>query len=273
MYRVVPDPGGSTASVTSGEKQVAVARDPHPLLRSRLTGGYAGWSRPAARAGRFVLPATTSVMLVMKVEDSVLRPPEFVQGAQARYAVIDGGCAPTYVQVRLSPLGAYQLFGTQMNHLGGDLIDFIDLIGAAARQLGDDVRDSPTWRERFDALDRFFLGRLDAAPAVAAEVSYAWRQLNRSGGRVPIGSICREIGWSHKHLISRFRQQVGLTPKRVARVIRFERLQRRIVNGPAPDWGQLAIECGYADQAHLIRDFHEFAGTTPAAAAQPADRG
>jgi AraC-like DNA-binding protein len=238
------------------------------LLRAHLTRGYTGWTRPHDRTGRFVLPATTSVTLVLKVEDSAVRPPEFVHGAQAGFTVIDGGCAPRYVEIALSPLGAYQLFGLPMNQLTGSLLDFTDLLGREGRRLGDVVRDAPTWSGRFDAIDRFFLRRMDTAPAVAAEVVVAWRHLVATGGTIPIRSICREVGWSHKHLITRFRQHIGITPKRAARVIRFERMLRRISADLAPDWGRVAADCGYADQAHLIRDFAEFAGTTPAAAAR-----
>lgn len=235
------------------------------MLRSGLVRSYAGWSRPPDRAGRFVLPARVSVQLVLKVVDSAVRPPEFAHGVRSGYSVIDGGCAPSYVEVELSPLGAFRLFGTPMDRLAGQLVDLVDVLGRPARQLGSIVRDSPSWRERFGAIDRCLLGRLGDAPPVAPEVALAWRQLVTSRGTVSIRSICREVGWSHKHLITRFRQQVGLTPKRAARILRFERVLRHASRTARPDWVELAVSCGYADQAHLIRDFREFAGTTPAA--------
>jgi AraC-like DNA-binding protein len=146
------------------------------------------------------------------------------------------------------------------------LVDLGEVLGPAGRRLGDAVRAAATWRGRFGAVDRFLLGRVESAPAITGDVAFAWRELERSGGAVPIQVICRQVGWSHKHLITRFREQIGLTPKRAARVIRFERVLRRLDEAPRPDWARLAAECGYADQAHLIRDFAEFAGTTPAAA-------
>ena len=243
-------------------------RIPDRRLRSRLNGVYAGWTLTTDRADRFVLPATTSVTLVMKIEDSVLRPSQFVHGVRAGYSVIEGGCAPAYVELALSPLGAYQLFDMPTMHLTGELVDFGDVAGAAGRRLGDIIRDAATWDARFDAIDQFFLGRIDTARAVATEVAFAWQMLVASGGTAPIGSICREVGWSHKHLISRFRQQVGLAPKLAGRVIRFERVAHQVTRRPAPDWGRIAADCGYADQAHMIRDFAEFAGTTPTAASQ-----
>lgn len=251
---------------SSAPHAAPVVQAPDPRLRSVVARGYTGWTLRPDRMGRFVLPAHASVRLVLKVEDSTPRPPEFVHGAVGRHTVIEGGCAPRYVEVELRPLGAYQVFGIPMHHIAGRLLDLADLLGAESRRFGEAVRDAGTWRERFDAIDRFLLGRLDAAPIVADDVAFAWRELVVSGGTVPIRSLSREIGWSHKHLINRFRQQIGLTPKRAARVIRFERVLRRVSGEPRPDWARLAAEFGYSDQAHLIRDFAEFAGTTPGAA-------
>ena len=81
---------------------------------------------------------------------------------------------------------------------------------------------------------------------------------------MPIGRLAAEVGWSHKHLITRFRQQVGLGPKTAARLIRFDGVWRRLDQaGDRPDWGLVAAEAGYADQAHLVREFRQFTGTTP----------
>jgi AraC-like DNA-binding protein len=243
-----------------------VSRPPHPALRDTLSRGYQGWLRPHDRAGRFVLPASLSVQMVVKVEDSALRPPEFVSGVLDAYSAIEGGCAPRYLEIVLSPLGAYQTFGVPLEELTGRLIDLHDVVGADARRLGEHVRDLPAWTQRFDLLDRFLLARLESAPAVSREVRYAWQRLTGTAGMVRIATICREIGWSHKHLITRFRQQVGVTPKRAARLSRFEHLLRRLARErPRPDWDRLAAVAGYADQAHMIRDFGQFLGTTPTA--------
>ena len=65
----------------------------------------------------------------------------------------------------------------------------------------------------------------------------------------------------YKHLITRFRQQVGLPPKTVARLIRFGRVLRSLNRGRP--WERIAADSGYADQPHLIREFRTFTGTTP----------
>jgi AraC-like DNA-binding protein len=81
---------------------------------------------------------------------------------------------------------------------------------------------------------------------------------------VPIGSLAREVGWSHKHLITKVRQQVGLAPKTVARLLRFEHAWHYLRDGEPVRWDRIAADGGYAGQSHLIRDFRQFTGGTPA---------
>jgi AraC-like DNA-binding protein len=113
-------------------------------------------------------------------------------------------------------------------------------------------------------LDEALLRRLERGPRPSPEVARAWQRLVTTAGAAPIGRIAAEVGWSHKHLITRFRQQIGLSPKTAARLVRFERVWCRLDARRSLDWGQVAAEAGYADQAHLIRDFRQFTGTTPA---------
>ncbi len=82
-------------------------------------------------------------------------------------------------------------------------------------------------------------------------------------GSAPIAGLAAEAGWSRRHLTSRFRTEIGLTPKTVARILRFERVTRTLKADGGHGLADLAYACGYADQAHLNRDFRAFAGTTP----------
>jgi AraC-like DNA-binding protein len=239
-----------------------VVAAPHPRLRPLLSRGYVGFTE-ATTPRQLVLPATTAVPLVVKLADSPYRPPAFVMGAHGTSMALEGDCAPSYLEVLLAPLGAYRLLGLPMDQLGGHTVDLVEVLGAGGRRLAEQLRDTPSWRQRFALMDRFLLARLDRGPGPSPEVARAWERLVATGGAVPIRQLAREVGWSHKHLLTRFRQQVGLGPKTAARLVRFNGVWRRLDEDRPLDWGLVAAEVGYADQAHLVREFRQFTGTTP----------
>jgi len=240
-----------------------LAAAPHPLLRSLLPRGYAGFTEATAPR-HLVLPASTSVPLVVKILDSAHRPPAFVMGAHGSPTVVEGDCAPSYLEVWLDPLGAYRLLGLPLNELDGRIVDLADILGDADRRLAEQLRETSGWQQRFTLMDHFLLGRMACGPRPSPEVEWAWQRLVATRGRVPIGQIAGEVGWSHKHLIAKFRRQAGLRPKTAARLVRFDSVWRHLDRQPGRlDWGRVAADAGYADQAHLVRDFRQFTGTTP----------
>jgi transcriptional regulator GlxA family with amidase domain len=86
--------------------------------------------------------------------------------------------------------------------------------------------------------------------------------LVRSRGRTSVDALAAGAGVSARHVERVFRDEVGLSPKRLARVVRLQEVLRRL--GAAPDrWVDVALDCGYADQAHLSRDFRELTGESP----------
>jgi AraC-like DNA-binding protein len=105
--------------------------------------------------------------------------------------------------------------------------------------------------------------RLAEAAPVDAGVAWSLDRIVATGGATVIGDLAEELGWSHRRLIARYRDAVGLPPKLIARVVRFERLTTHVATDPAIDWAAAATACGYFDQAHLAREVRELAGITP----------
>jgi methylphosphotriester-DNA--protein-cysteine methyltransferase len=103
------------------------------------------------------------------------------------------------------------------------------------------------------------LARTAGDPMVAEAV----RQLAGSNGTRDIASLARHFGMSTRQVERRFVERVGLTPKVFSRMRRFQSVFAAMENGDA-SWAAAAAACGYYDQAHLIRDFREFAGEPPA---------
>ncbi|MTV38884.1 helix-turn-helix transcriptional regulator [Duganella radicis] len=119
-------------------------------------------------------------------------------------------------------------------------------------------------RARLAIIERELLRRLRAArPDGGALVRQALALLDGSGGEVRVEALAARLGVSRQHLAAQFREHVGLPPKLYARICRFRRATAALDAGGAPDWAQLALECGYFDQSHLIHDFQQLAGSTP----------
>jgi AraC-like DNA-binding protein len=134
---------------------------------------------------------------------------------------------------------------------------------AAAGELAERLYEAPGWGARLDLLERAIARRVLAAPPLPAALEWGWRRLLESDGAVPIGALAEELGWSRRHLAATFREQLGLPPKTIARLLRFERAAERLRRQDPVDLGRLALDCGYYDHAHLDRDFREFSGATP----------
>jgi AraC-like DNA-binding protein len=194
-------------------------------------------------------------------------PLGFVGGLSESHAVSQATGDARCIQVMLTPLGAHALLGGMpMHELSNRTLGLDALFGAEAERLAARLHDAPAWDARFAIVDRFIAERVGRGRTPPAGVAHAWQRLRASEGRMEIGALAREIGCSRKYLLSCFREHVGLPPKSVARVLRFERAVRLLGRAGADvRWSDLALGCGYYDQAHFIRDFRQFAGTTPGA--------
>ena len=193
-------------------------------------------------------------------------------GLHATPALITHAGAQSGIQVSLRPLGARALLGLPAGELADIDVPAETVLGAVCGELRARTLTAAGWPERFAILDEILLrlvgARLAGEPRTAApEVGQAWRQLLRSGGTMRMSELADQTGWSGRYLTSRFRAEIGLTPKAAARVIRFSRaralLVRRLAAGDGHTLADLAVSCGYFDQAHLAREFRSLAGCPP----------
>lgn len=187
----------------------------------------------------------------------------FVAGLHRHSVFVSASGPASCVQIDLTPLGAHALLGWPMHELADQVVGLDDLLPSAQRGLAEQIEDAGPWEERFALLDRALARRLATSKPPSREVVWAWSVLERSHGRVPIATLADRLGRSRRHLVARFREQVGLPPKTAARIFRFNRALRLLRELPARGLAELAFECGYYDQAHLNRDFRAFAGTSP----------
>ncbi len=202
----------------------------------------------------------TDVVVILTFEEHWLidgeRQTSFVAGLHERQVTTEHPGRSLGMQISLDPLAARALLGAPLHELAGRSAPVEEVLDPF---LVERLALAADWDARFGLLDDTLSRRLaDAQPS--REVAWAWRRLRETHGRVAIGTLTAELGWSRKRTVARFRDEIGLPPKAVARLLRFE--HARELAGTMP-WGELAFECGFSDQSHLIAEFRRVTGRTP----------
>lgn len=265
-----------------------VSRGVAPRLRPHVLG-YCGFEEETVGfTRRRELPSGEVIVIIgfgprlatsypQLARDRVTTHRSFVAGLHDTHCFVESPGSQACIQVNLTPLGAHLLLGVPMHELTNRVIELDDLLGAEGGLLVEKLHDAPDWEVRFRLLDRALERRLDGARPASPDVAWAWKRLIQSGGRLPVGELCEGLGCSRKHIVRRFNEQIGLAPKTFARVLRFQRAVQMLGHRDGPSWiderergaargmsaGEIALECGYFDQAHMNRDFRQLAGVSP----------
>jgi AraC-like DNA-binding protein len=200
--------------------------------------------------------------------DPAQRPDRFgalVGGLHAAPALIRHDGNQHGVQLQLTPLGARALFGMPASELASAVLPMDALLGRRTDELVDRLDVARTWTDRFAVLDDVLTRQIAEPQRIRDEVRFGWQRLLSTGGAATVASLAGEVGWSRRHFTNQFRAEYGLPPKMIARVLRFEQARALLVRPDRPSLARVAAECGYADQAHLARDWRELAGSSPSA--------
>jgi AraC-like DNA-binding protein len=205
----------------------------------------------------------TGTMELVFTADADGRVASWVVGARSECLVLDTSRPFDVIAVHFRPGGGFPFFGVPSCELRDRSVT-LDLVwGASAANVRDRLRESETPEQRFRILEQTLLdrarGRFDRHPGV----HYALALFDRSNGARPVGDVVQRIGISPRRFVDVFRSEVGLSPKLFCRIRRFNEALRRIEQLTDVDWVDVALSCGYFDQAHFNHDFRAFSGLTP----------
>jgi AraC-like DNA-binding protein len=186
-----------------------------------------------------------------------------VSGAYSRLFVVDAMQHESMLGVHFKPGGAFPFLGGPASELNDAHVDLTCLWGDSALELRERLCAAETARERFRIVEAVLASRLRRGRKLHLAVPAALHLLTAAPGGILVRDVAREVGLCQRHFIQVFRSQVGLSPKLFARLQRFQWARKLAKQAPRPDWADLALTCGYFDQAHLIHEFREFSGLTP----------
>jgi len=243
---------------------------PAPSLRESVEYLWLVSDAPGHSRER-ILPAGTLELVINLKEDQIRIYDEagacrrfsgaVISGAYSRPFVIDTAEHALTMGVHFRPGGAAPFARCAPGELADQHLDVETLWGTAGPELRERLCSARTHRDRFRILESALLARWSQARLCRPTVRLALRLLGDRTARV--SDLVARAGVSHRHFVGSFREQVGMTPKLFMRVQRFQRALGMAQEFPGADWARVALECGYGDQSHLIRDFTAFAGCTP----------
>lgn len=174
-----------------------------------------------------------------------------------------GSGAVGMVAIRFKPGGSARFFGFAHHEISDHIVPLSDLMGPDSAILEDRVLSAESHLERMDIMENFLTERLSKRAYDDGLTLQACRYIMQSGGAYTVKDLVRLIGLSERQLERRFNHEVGVTPKVLARIARFQTFMALSHSGKIISLTEAALTCGYYDQAHFIRDFHSFAGVSP----------
>ncbi len=169
------------------------------------------------------------------------------------------------VGARLFPHAIPRLFGAPGREFIDQVVPLADVVGRDGHELEGRVDDATSVGERVARLGRFLARGRERWGAGGGDIGPVVRRLLASSGAGSVDDVLSGAGTGRRQMERLFRRDVGWGPKRLLRVVRFQRVVGELTAGRLVDVAAVAARCGYADQAHLTREFRELAGLPPRA--------
>ena len=164
--------------------------------------------------------------------------------------------------VYIYPYALPQLFGFSAAALSNEMPDLGSLLGPAGELLTENMLAAPNEKARLAVLSQFLIDRLAIGKPGNLAAQAAVRQMLLRDGQPPVAALAAASGISTRQLERQFQDYAGFSPKTYARILRFQSALRRYGQGHK-SLTDIALDCGYYDQAHFIHDFQQFSGYVP----------
>jgi len=242
---------------------------PHPCL-DKIVNYY--WIEKNGKGNMKVLPdGTTSILFNLGnpinvygiVGDNKGIKSNIIVGSQKKYFFVEEKKNTHIIGIKFTQGGGYHFFKLPMSKFSNKIIELSDVIDDESEKLRQLLREADGDDAVKKVLDYYLLIHADMLSGTSEIVDYAIKSVNANSSPSLIKQLCETANISNKHLISLFNKKVGQTPKLIQRLNKFIKVIDIIHNQKFMNWSQIAYECNYYDQAHLINEFKIFAGVSP----------
>jgi AraC-like DNA-binding protein len=190
------------------------------------------------------------------------QPRSFIVGELTRFILLQPMGAVATMGVRFRPGGAYRFLPLPVHTITDGFVATGDIWGSAGELLEEAVLEARSDSVRQQRIEAFLLSRLICSQP-RPQFDAAVGALMRSRGQVRVHRIAALIGSSPRQMEREFHAHAGLSPKALARVIRFQNLLSLVGENTLRQWSNIALDGGYADQSHMVREFRELSGQSP----------
>lgn len=187
-------------------------------------------------------------------------------GPSHRSALIDTAEQTRVLGIVFRAGGAAPFFRERMDAIANAHVDLDALVAGDARTLRQRLLDARDAHARLRIVERWLRAQADAAPAHRhPTIAHALRLIDAAPATQRIATVAAHCRMSPRRFGELFREQVGMSPKRYARLQRFHGVVAQVHRRARVDWAAVAADGGFHDQAHLVHEFRAFAGITPTA--------
>jgi AraC-like DNA-binding protein len=185
-------------------------------------------------------------------------------GIRTTYITIPSGRDSEMFVINFHKGKAYPFMEMPMCELTDSVVDAELVLSPQILNLRELLLSTPEIARKFWVAEQYLMRHFGDRLVPNPFIDFAVNSILKLPDVVTVDEISRRVGYSQKHLISLFKEHVGITPKAFMRVMRFQKAIRDIEQCRQINWAQFATASGYYDQAHFINDFRSFSGFTPA---------
>ncbi len=242
---------------------------PHPCL-DKTIDHY--WIEKSDRSNVKILPdGTTSIIFSIGSPigisdangDTKKLSDNLIVGTHKKYYVINAKIGTHIVGIKFKQGGAFNFFKLPMMQFSNKIVNLTDVLNGETEKLRGKLIGAKDDEAIRKVLDYYFLIKVDMLEEAYNVVDFAINEVKADGKPTSIKDVCETANISNKHLISLFNQKVGLSPKLIQRINKFIKVIDLMQKQSCVNWPEIAYECQYYDQAHLINEFKSFSGLSP----------